>query len=570
MADCITFGNFSYNIGKKTSEKFKKKAKGFENIMRKLIFRYKKYILLGVLLFSGYFFSRLINLTNLPIFTDEAIYIRWAQIANKDANWRFISLTDGKQPLFVWGVMVLLRFVSDPLAAGRIVSVIAGFFSMIGIGLLGRELFKNERIGIFSSVLYILYPFALLYDRMALMDSMTAMFYIWSLYFAVLLVRTLRLDVALILGMILGGGLLTKSIGLISIYLLPSTLILFDFNKKNRKKRFFKWLGLSLIAVVLSQIYYNVLRLSPWFNMIRQKDNTFIFSMQEWLKQPYRFFHGNIWGQSKWVLSYSTPALAILYIFAFPALLSLAIFSYWRPDSNNLLLIFWFIFPLYFLWRARNQREKLLLYLWFVAPFTGLAVFGKVLYPRFVLFMTMPLIVLAAWTLDFLWQKVNYKKLLVACYLLLVTYPIYFSAKILFSIVTAPITRIDRDQYINDWPSGWGIRETVDILEKKAKKEKITVYTEGTFGLLPYGIEIYLVDNPNIEIIGLWPVPKRYTKEMKKKLKTKPVYYISNQFQEIPESWNSELVGEWIKGETKDRSLRLYRLKPLREGAKNE
>src|SRR3989344_4171474 len=89
-----------------------------------------------------YFTLRLTNLANLPIFTDEAIYIRWAQIAKQDASWRFIALTDGKQPLFVWTAMITLRLIADPLVAGRMVSVIAGFGSLAGIFFLGRELFK--------------------------------------------------------------------------------------------------------------------------------------------------------------------------------------------------------------------------------------------------------------------------------------------------------------------------------------------------------------------------------------------------------------------------------------------
>src|SRR5258708_18434289 len=100
-----------------------------------------------------YFITRLYNILSLPIFTDEAIYIRWSQIASNDANWRFISLTDGKQPMYVWIAMLLLKVIHDPLMAGRLVSVIAGFFSMAGMFFLGREIFRNIKIGLLSSLL---------------------------------------------------------------------------------------------------------------------------------------------------------------------------------------------------------------------------------------------------------------------------------------------------------------------------------------------------------------------------------------------------------------------------------
>ena len=54
------------------------------------------------MLLIGYIVMRTVNLTKFPIFSDEAIYIHWAKVAWHDAAWRFISLTDGKQPLQTW------------------------------------------------------------------------------------------------------------------------------------------------------------------------------------------------------------------------------------------------------------------------------------------------------------------------------------------------------------------------------------------------------------------------------------------------------------------------------------
>ena len=134
--------------------------------------KYRLELIIAVLLTLAYFFLRLYQIMSLPIFTDEAIYVRWSQIARQDASWRFISLTDGKQPMFVWIALNLMRFVKDPLLASRLVSVFAGFATMIGLFFLGREIFKNRWIGILSAFLYLIFPFALVYDRMALYDSL--------------------------------------------------------------------------------------------------------------------------------------------------------------------------------------------------------------------------------------------------------------------------------------------------------------------------------------------------------------------------------------------------------------
>lgn len=506
--------------------------------MLKKIFKYKNLIITGGFLFTLFFYSRLTNLANLPIFTDEAIYVRWAQIASQDASWRFISLTDGKQPLFIWGALVFIRLVNDPLMAGRLVSVISGSFSMIGIAFLAWELLRSKKAAFFASLLYIISPFSLFYDRMALMDSMVATFTIWSLYFEILLIRKIKLDVALILGMVLGGAALTKTSGFLNIYLLPTTLILFDWKDKKRFLKLIKWAGLALLAIILAQIYYSVLRLSPWFHMIAQKNTVFLYPLNEWLEHPWRFLIGNLKGEFDWLWRYLTLPIMTLILIAL-----LTIFKDWK--------------------------EKLLLFVWFVLPFFGLALFGKSLYPRFILSMTIPLLVMAAWSLNQLTFLIESKFnlalktklfIILSFILLFIIYPLYVDYKILFSVITAPIPRADSNQYVNDWPSGWGIRETVDILKKEAKNQKITVFTEGNFGLLPSGIEIYLVNNPNIEIIGIWPIPDSYTKIMKEKIAKKPVYYIANQFDTLPLKWNAKLIEEYQKGNREKRFLRLYQL----------
>jgi len=103
-------------------------------------------IILGIILL--FFLLRLTNLTLLPIFADEAIYIRWAQVMKNEPTLRFLPLSDGKQPLYMWILMVILKFFPDPLLAGRVVSVIAGFGSLIGIMILTLLAFKNLKISL--------------------------------------------------------------------------------------------------------------------------------------------------------------------------------------------------------------------------------------------------------------------------------------------------------------------------------------------------------------------------------------------------------------------------------------
>ncbi|MCX8008828.1 MAG: glycosyltransferase family 39 protein [Patescibacteria group bacterium] len=484
-----------------------------------------KYIVVGVIILFFYFATRLTNLTILPIFTDEAIYIRWSQIGSQDANWRFISLTDGKQPLFTWIMMGTLRIFSDPLVAGRMVSVVAGLGTLFGLAILSYELFRSKRIVILTCALYILSPFSLMYDRLALYDSLTAAFAVWNIYLSVLLARYIRLDVALLLGLCLGAGMLNKTSGFISLYLLPLSLLLFNFQKKHWKRRLLQWCGLALIAFMLSQLVYGVLRLSPYYHMIAQKDFVFVHPFKNFYF-IYQFFPGNFRGLLDWLIGYLTLPIFLL---ALVALIS-------------------------------RKRSTILLFLYCLLPMIGLAYFGKVLYPRFILFMAMPLLILAAHSFDYVLVKLG-KRLAVIFVSSIILFP---SVRASYYIITnplyAPIPYSDRGQFLDDWPSGYGVKESIEFLKKEAEKGKIAVYTEGTFGLFPYAIEMYLVQNPNVLIKGIWPLPDDIPPEIVERAAQMPTYLITNQTQTIPDRWPLELIAEYQKGTNPTVKLRLFRV----------
>lgn len=469
----------------------------------KMLKKHTTLFLIGAIV-TLYFITRLSNILLLPIFTDEAIYVHWAQVAANDANWRFISLTDGKQPSFVWIGMILMKLIEDPLLAGRLVSVIAGFFSMVGMYFLTSELFKSpsapfraRRLGLLASFIYVIYPFALFYDRLALYDSLVAMFIIWALFLEILLVRKPRLDTALILGMVIGGGMLTKTSANFAFILLPFSLLLFDFGQNNWKKALGKWILLALLSVGLAQVIYGALRLSPFYHIISEKNLVFVYPFSEWIRSPFGYFTGNIKGLSVWLYSYMTAPFLILAASAF--------------------LI------------GKYLREKLLLLVWCIAPFTALALFGKVIYPRFILFMTMPLMVLGAYAL-YSMLRLNRKRFIG------ILIPIVFlgslvvnSYFIIADYSKANLPPADQEQFITGWPAGVGVEETVEFLREKSKNQKIYVGTQGTFGLMPYALEIYFYADPNVEIKGFWPINDNIPDEVLKKADGKPSYFVFYQ-----------------------------------------
>lgn len=502
-------------------------------------------IVLSVLYFS----TRLINLMSLPIFTDEAIYTRWAQIARFDSNWRFISLTDGKQPSFVWIDMILMKFFSDPLMAGRIVSVAAGFGTLIGIYFLTQEIFKDTEkktksakiIGLIAAAVYVFFPFALVYDRMALYDSLVAAFFVWALYFQILLVRKIRFDIAMVLGFVLGGFVLTKSSGFLSIYLTPFLLILFNFSKKDRRSRLLKFFMYALVGIVIANVMYSVLRLSPFFHIIADKNLVFVQTPSEWLKlqnvDKVKTFISNARGIVDWFVTYFTVPYILLSISAF--FLSL-----------------------------RFTREKILLAVWFILPFLALGVFGKTLYPRYILFMVMPLIPLVAYALFTLFERFKTNAIKVALVFVVAFLPLRMFYYVLFDISHAPIPRLDLEQYINGWPSGGGVSQSVEFFSKQSQNGPIFVATQGTFGLMPASYEIYLIQNKEITIKGYWPTNATIPEDVLEMSKKMPTYFVFYQDCSLckfpgaaPLTWPLKEINSYQKG-SGNTKLTVYQVMP--------
>jgi 4-amino-4-deoxy-L-arabinose transferase-like glycosyltransferase len=501
--------------------------------------RFKREILLGIFLALAYFLLRLLFLNRMPMFTDEAIYVRWSQIALQDASWRFISLTDGKQPMYVWVAMIFMKFIKDPLIAGRLVSVLTGLLTMVGLFFLAFELFKNKTIAFLTSTLYVFFPFAQVLDRMALYDSMVATFYIWALYFSILLVRKIRLDLAFVLGFVIGGGVLTKSSNFFSIYLIPFLLVLFNFKEKDLVKRFAKFILLAIFSAGIGYGFYGILRLSPLFEMISAKNATFVYPFSEWLQHPFTFFAGNIHGLISWLLQYLTIAYIILILIS-------VIFI------------------------NKFFKEKVLLLLYFVLPFVALALFGRVIYPRFIFLMSLMLLPLAAWGLDFIItfiQKSIGSKLPKILSTIIITavfilYPGFVSLQFAVNPINAQIADADRAQYLNGWAAGWGVKESVAFFTQQTSKGKIFVATQGTFGLMPASMEIYLIKNKNIIIKGYWPVDI-FPKEVLTYAKKMPTYFIfyQPQHQVIPSSFPLKLVFS-VKQGLANSYYRVYQVMP--------
>lgn len=460
-----------------------------------LLKSYKWQFLTLFLLGVAFFAIRFYQLGALPIFTDEAIYLHWALVAKNDAAQRLISLTDGKQPMFVWLTVVALYGIKDPLFAGRLVSVFSGFFTMLGLFFFGKEVFQNKWVGILSAVIYLLYPMGLVYDRLAIYDSLVATYCVWSLYIEILLVKKVRLDMAFILALVLGGAMLTKTNAFFAVAFLPFSLVFFDWKGRKWRERFLNWFFYAGIAAALSYIYYSVLRLSPFFYIINQKNGEFVVPLRDLLHNPFQYFLGNAPAMANWTVTYLTIPFILVILFA--------------------------------LFSGRKMiKEKGFLLLWFFIPFVYLAATAKIIYPRYLLFMTISLLPLAAYGIYQLYEIIKNRYVFVVIILGICSVAVWTDYNILTNIAYAPIPQGDKDQFVTGWSAGDGVKEAAAFFKKQAQNQKIYVGTEGTFGLMPYAFDTYLWKNPNIKIVSYWPVNDTPPKEILEAAKTMPTYFV--------------------------------------------
>ncbi len=481
-----------------------------------------------------FFFFRLYSLNTVPVFVDEGIYVRWSQVMRTEPTLRFLPLQDGKQPLFMWATIPFLKFIEDPLVAGRLVSVLAGLGSLVGIGVLSFIVFSNIFVALFSSLVYAIVPFTMFFDRMALADSLLAMFGIWVLIFAITFAKTLKTEHAMYLGFAIGGGLLTKSPALIFY---PWAMVAFAFfvSRQNLvKKNFPKIIWGFFLALVISQAMYAILRLGVGFQMIGARNQDYVYTVREVLGHPLVPLLENLQKTGQWLLLLFSPTVLLLGVLGFL--------------------------------NPKTRRQYLFLVIISLLPLLFQAFIAKVYTSRYALYGVVPLIPLAALGLHWLASRKGI--LIQASIALFLSVPTLITFVYLYNPAAAPMSFDMRSGYFSEWTAGTGQKEVAQyLLAEEAKGNKIVVFTEGTFGTLPDGLQIYTEGHTGITIVGSTPNIYEIPSGL---LNTDPKnqrYYVLNASRNhlpLSEMAKLELIKEFPKFERADgthESLLFFRLK---------
>lgn len=500
--------------------------------------KYRLEILIFTLITILYFAFRVPNLTLQPIFADEAIYIRWAQVMKSEPTLRFLPLSDGKTPLFMWLMIPLFKLFSDPLFAGRLLSVLSGYITLLGVLFLGWRFF-GIKTGLWSAFLIATTPFMVFFDRMALVDSMLTAFSIWSLNLALLLIKYPRIDLGMVLGYFMGASLLTKPPGFFNILALPTTLILFGWREKLRQSKLLKLFVLWGLAIFITLVIYNILRLGPGFSNLEARNQDYIFSPLELVGRPLDPFVPHFNDLADWFPKFFTlPILTVV--------VTGIVLAFLKLNKLTLAILFWSLIPL-------------LAQMAFLRTFTA----------RYLLFSIPPLLALGGWTLSQLTGSLPFNKRKVATVVVLALLPLatYFNLLLLTNPSKAPLPWEERSGYLEAWTAGYGLSEIASFLVEQSKKEMVVVGTEGSFGTLPDGLQIYLDKNTQVVFARGSSI---VSKELREAAKDHPTFFVANKLRYKFYEQDLELLKEYPKatdnkGQTD--AILLFKVFPLKEAS---
>ncbi|MFZ3302018.1 MAG: glycosyltransferase family 39 protein [Microgenomates group bacterium] len=478
---------------------------------KKLLREWKWEIILFSLIFILSLGIRLYHLTILPVFVDEAIYVRWSQVMSTEPTLRFLPLSDGKQPLYMWILMFLIKFFENPLYAGRLISVATGMGSLVGIFALSYLMFKSKKVSILASLIYCLSPFSVFFDRMALVDSMLSMLGIWTAVFGYLTAKYKRLDLAMVTGFFLGFMALTKSPAIFIAILLPSFWMISNLS------------GIWVLGATYLIAFgmYNILRLGPNFGLLSSRTADYVLPISH-----------------AWTNTFD------------PLIPHLKDFVVWLSSIGPAAIIPLLLIGIYVGFK-KHLKETIVLAMWVIVPVVVQAELGITFTARYVYFAIPYLFILSALALlaENKWLKIiNYSLILI-----FVGQSLIFSYHLLSNPEKANLSRGERSGYLEEWTAGQGIKEISEYLKNEESKnpgKQIIVGTEGYFGTLPDGLQIYVNKTPNIVVIGVGVILTETPSSLKDAVKAGNKTYLvfnKSRFRADPEKEGLKLIAKYPK-----------------------
>lgn len=415
-------------------------------------------IVLGALA-ALFLLTRLALIGRLPYFIDEGTHAQFAYKGARSLHDLFISLTIGKEPLMIWVAVIWIKLGFAPLTAVRLASLASGLLTVPVVGLLGSRV-AGPSVGLASAALCVVLPFFVVHDVIGIMEPLLTLLMAATLYVQINLARRPRLSLGVALGLVLGAILLTKQSGDLAAALLPLSLLTFDWHPGGRRERLRTWLSSTVIAGLLMAGAELLLRSSSYYGQLAAvRRSSLLYPVRSWSDA---FGHPLSW----WRLAWPVYRAALSGYVGVPLLCAAAV--------GGALM-----------WRA-DRRMTLLLSGWVAIPFLAAVLFPVSPYPRHVMYLMPPILVLAAyalvrggrWIAGILGTGWKSAAAAIVLPLLVVVASVGLNASVLRDPVTATYPGRDDVQYVTGVQAGAPWPAVSDLLRRRAIGSRVIIATD--------------------------------------------------------------------------------------------
>lgn len=280
-------------------------------------------------------------------------------------------------------------------------------------------------------------PLFLFFNRLALPDTAVTVSYALAMMLALSKKQTLLKSIAI--GFIVAIGWWFKSTALLAI---PALLLT---------------LGKNAIIPIVTALLFSLGIIQLVGRVVPLSQTEHVFTVQQLLAFPWQQWISNV-----------IKALQAILLMASP----FAVFAF--------------------------NKKKSAYWSWFLVPVVSEIILTRIFNLRYLI------LAIPAFTL-LIAESLKTKRLLTILIIttntvlsiILITRPISF-----FKLLSPlPSVKTDISQYVVGWPSGWGVKEAAEFLEKEAKAGPMTVYVRLDGGNPEDAMYVYLKNNKNIKVL---------------------------------------------------------------------
>ncbi len=404
---------------------------------------------------------------SLPIFNDEAIWIDWGNKLKLGFIPLFYSLYDGKPPLHFVFISFFMIFIKEPLLAGRLLSVVAGIFSIIAIKKISVN-YLEEKYVFIPCLLYVISPMFLFYDRQALQESILTAEICWIMYFIIMYFNNYRMKYAFLSAIVLAVAFMTKVSVL--VYFIPIYLI-FTINFIREKERQDK----LFIAAIFILLIFFILTL-PLF---LQKQSSLIFTRND-----------------RYALTLGEININIIHVLIDNILKTLKIYFWYF----NTMLIFTVIALISFIKRHVNIKYYYILI--FLLPVLLIDISSRGIVDRYVIPYSIPILFLSAIGFYKLVKKYSLVSLLLFIPLLISLFQIVKIDNYL-AFMDRYAKGLDLYVYTGGFTSGYGVNNAIKFINN-LNDNKIYIGIRVDAGNPESAIMAYFLNDSKSKVVPLY------------------------------------------------------------------